>query len=139
MYGHDLPSNYEEVSFRYKAKKKFSMTLPKMHLVAMNRSTTYHKKPAKAFNKVYDDIKDRVRKQRNSLPNDFTRTDGEVFINMPDAHTVAIVASYQGIPIQKLRSGKKYLTKEKGEKPSQVNQPSLMRYQQAIRRLVDLL
>ena len=79
--------------------------------------------------------KDRVRKQRNSLPDSFTRTDGEVFINMPDAHTVDIVASYQREPIRNLRVGKYDLD----ETITQVSQPSLNEYQQAIRRLVDLL
>lgn len=135
VYGHGVHSNYEEASFSHKAKKKFSMTLPKMHLVAMNRSTTYRKKPAKAFNKMYENIKDRVRKQRNSLPDSFTSTDDDVFIDMPDAHTVAIVASYQGKPIRNLRVGKYDLDGT----ITQVNQPSLNEYQQAIRKLVSLL
>lgn len=75
-------------------------------LQKLNRSTTYRKKPAKAFNKMYENIKDRVRKQRSSLPDSFTGTDDEVFIDMLDAHTVAIVASYQGKPIRHLRVGK---------------------------------
>ena len=135
VYGNGDPSNYEEVSFNRKAKN-FSMTLPKIHLVAMNRFTTNRKQPAKAFNKMFENIKDRVRKQRKSLPSDFTSMDGEVFINMPDAHTAAIVASYTGKPIRKLRAGKMYDID--GDKTT-VNQTSLSEYQQAIQKLVSLL
>ena len=135
VYGHGVPSNYEEANFSHKAKRKFSMTLPKMHLVAMNRSTTYRKKPAKAFNKMYENIKDRVRKQRCSLPDNFTSTNDDVFIDMPDAHTVAIVASEHGKPIRNLHVGKYDLDGT----ITQVNQTSLNEYQQAIRKLVSLL
>ena len=101
----------------------------------MNRMTTNRKKPASAFDKMYENIKDRVRKQMKSLPDSFTSTDSEVFIDMPDAHTVAIVTSYQGKPIRNLRVGKYDL----GRKSTQINQPSLNEYQQAIRKLVSLL
>ena len=135
VYGHGVRSNYEEASFSHKAQKKFFMTLPKIHLVAMNRSTTYHKKPAKAFNKMYENIKDRVRKQRNSLPDSFTSADEDVFIDMPDAHTVAIVASEHGKPIRNLRVGKYDLNGT----ITQVNRSSLDLYKQAIQKLVSLL
>lgn len=135
VYGHGVHSNYEESSFSYKTTKEFSMTLPRMHLVAMNRSTTYRKKPAKAFNKMYENIRDRVRKQKNSLPDSFAGTNSEVFIDMPDAHTVAIVSSYQGKPIRNLRVGKYDLDGT----ITQVNQPSRNKYQQAIQKLVGLL
>ena len=115
------------------------MTLPRMHLVALNCWTNYEKNPASAFEKMFENIKDRVRNQMKSLPNDFTRTDDDVFIDIPDVHSAAIIASYHGIPFQKLRSGKKYLAKEKDERPSQVNQTSLNQYQQAIQKLVSLL
>ena len=64
-------------------KSEFSMTLPKMHLVAMNRSTTYRKRPAKAFDRMFENIRDRVREQRNCLPDSFTSMDDEVFIDCP--------------------------------------------------------
>ena len=135
VYGHGVHSNYEEASFSHKAKKKFFMTLPKIHLVAMNRSTTYRKKPAKAFNKMYENIKDRVRKQMSSLPDNFTSADEDVFIDIPDAHTVAIVASDHGKPIRNLRVGKYNL----GGKSTQLNKSSLDLYKQAIQKLVSLL
>lgn len=139
VYGHEELSIYEKASFSHKAREEFSMTLPRMHLVPMNRTTTNRKNPASAFGKMFESIKDRVRNQMKSLPNDFTRTDDGVFINIPDVHSASIIASYHGIPIQELRSGKKYLVKEKSEKPSQVNQTSLKQYQKAIQELVSLL
>ena len=136
VYGHEEQSIYRKASFSYKATKEFSMTLPKMHLVPMNRSTIHRKKPAKAFNKMFENIRDRVRQQRNSLPNSFTSPDGDVFLDMPDVHSVAIIASYHGIPIQKLRAGKIYNID--GE-TTQVNHDSLKSYKKKIRELVSLL
>ena len=139
LYGHEEPSIYKKASFSHKAREEFSMTLPRMHLVALNCSTNYEKKPASTFEKMFENIKDRVRGQMRSLPNDFSRTDDGVFINIPDVHSASIIASYHGTPIQELRSGKGYIRKEKSEKPSQVNQPSLNQYQKAIQELVSLL
>ena len=134
MYGNGDPSNYEAVSFNRKAKN-FSMDLPKIHLVDMNRSTTHSKKPAKAFDDMYESIKQRVREQRKSLPSSFTIPDDDVFIDMPDAHTVSVVASHHGKPIRNLRVGKYNL----GRKSTQLNRSSLDLYQQAIQKLVSLL
>ena len=122
------------MSFNHNAKN-FSMDLPKIHLVAMNRSTINRKKPAKAFDDMYESIKERVREQRKSLPDSFTIVDDDVFIDIPDAHTVAVVASHHGKPIRNLRVGKYNL----GRNSTQLNQPSLGFYQQAIQELVSLL
>ena len=134
VYGNGDSSNYEKVSFNHNAKN-FSMDLPKIHLVAMNRSTINRKKPAKAFDDMYESIKERVREQRMFLPDSFTSTNSEVFIDIPYAHTVAVVASHHGIPIRNLRVGKYNL----GRNSTQLNQPSLGFYQDAIRKLVSLL
>ena len=134
VYGNGDSSNYEKVSFNHNAKN-FSMDLPKMHLVAMNRSTINRKKPAKAFDDMYESIKQRVREQRKSLPSSFTIQDDNVFIDMPDAHTVAVVASHHGKPIRNLSVGKYNL----GRKSTQLNKSSLDLYKQAVQKLVSLL
>lgn len=81
VYGHRVPPDYEKASFSYKATEEFSMTLPKMRLVA-------------------------------------------------------IVASYQGKPIRKLRAGKIY---DLDGEPTTVNHESLDLYRRAIQKLVGLL
>ena len=135
VYGRGVPPAYRAASFSAKAST-FSMTLPRMHAVAMNRSTTYRRKSAKAFAKMFDNIKDRVREQNRLMPDSFSRSlDQGLFIEIPDAHTVAIVASYLGLPIRDLRPGPYDLDGDQ----TQINGDSLQRYQQSIERLVGVL
>lgn len=135
VYGRGVPPAYRAASFSAKANT-FSMTLPRLHLVAMNRSTTYRRKSAKAFAKMFDNIKEKVREQGRSIPESFSRSfDEDPFIEIPDAHTVAIVASYLGVPIRDLRPGPYDL----GGEQTQVNRDSLERYQHAIEQLVGRL
>lgn len=102
----------------------------------MNRSTTYRRKSAKAFGKMFSLIRERVERQSKVLPNSFSRVPGDdTFIEIPDAHTVAIVASHLGAPIQSLRTGKYILDGE----DTQLNSTSLERYQQSVEELVERL
>ena len=135
VYGHGVPPEYRDASFSARAKA-FSMTLPRLHLVAMNRSTTYRRRSAKAFKKMFDNIRETVGTQRVALPDSFSQPpDVEMFIEIPDAHTVAIVASYLGTPIGQLSVGRHELDGES----TQLNKDSLERYQGSIRELVGLL
>ena len=118
------------------------MTLPKLHVVALNRSTTYSRRPAKAFEKMFDNIRSRVQAQAKALPESVSRVAQKMFIEIPDAHTVAIVASHLGIPIGGLRPGGYTLEDDlEGERaqPTQVNGETLSHYQDSIRELVGLL
>ena len=126
---------YWDASFSARAKT-FSMTLPRLHLVAMNRSTTYRRRSARAFQKMFDNIRKTVAVQGSVLPDRFSHPlDGDMFLEIPDAHTVAIVASHLGTPIGQLRVGKYDLDGES----TQLNKNSLERYQASIRKLVELL
>ena len=112
------------------------MILPRLHLVAMNRSTTYRRRSARAFQKMFDDIRKTVAVQGSALPDIFSHPpDKDMFLEIPDAHTVAIVASRLGTPIGRLRIGKYDLDGE----ATQLNKDSLERYRTSIRKLVELL
>ena len=112
------------------------MTLPRLHLVAMNRSTTYRQRSARAFQKMFDNIRKTVAVQGSALPDSFSHPpDKDMFLEIPDAHTVAIVASHLGTPIGRLRVGKYDLDAE----ATQLNKDSLERYRTSIRKLVELL
>ena len=118
------------------------MTLPKLHVVALNRSTTYRRKPAKAFAKMFGNIRSRVQAQAKALPESVSRAVEKMFIEIPDAHTVAIVASHLGIPTGQLTAGQYTLEDDlEGERaqPTQVNGETLKRYQDSIRNLIGLL
>ena len=74
--------------------------------------------------------------QSEVLPTSFSRAPGDrMFIEIPDAHTVAIVASHLGAPIQSQRAGKYDLDGE----DTQLNSTSPERYQQSIQELVERL
>lgn len=136
VYGHGVPPDYQEASFSARADT-FSMTLPKIHLIVMNRSTIHSRRPAIAFRKMFSDIRGGVTHQIQAYPESFSPARSEDrFVDIPDAHTVAIVASHLGIPVENLRAGPYQLD---ATTPTQLNRGSLERYQQSIRRLVGLL
>lgn len=136
VYGHGVPPDYQEASFSARADT-FSTTLPKIHLIVMNRSTMYSERPARAFRKMFSDIRSSVTGQREAYPESFSPTpDTDRFVDIPDAHTVAIVASHLGIPVEDLRAGPYQLD---DVTPTQLNRGSLERYQDSIRSLVGLL
>ena len=136
VYGHGVPPDYQEASFSARAEA-FSMTLPKIHLIVMNRSTMYSERPARALRKMFSDIRSSVIGQREAYPESFSPTpDADRFVDIPDAHTVAIVASHLGIPVEDLRAGPYQLDEAT---PTQLNRGSLERYQESIRQLVGLL
>lgn len=135
VYGHGVPPEYRDANFSAKARL-FTMALPKLHLVVMNRSTTYRQRSAKAFGRMFALIRERVERQSGVLSDSFSRAPGDdMFIEIPDAHTVAIVASHLGAPIQSLRAGKYDLDGE----DTQLNSSSLERYQLAVQALVERL
>ena len=134
VYGHGIPPDYRSASFSARAET-FAMTLPKVHLIVMNRSTTCAKKPAKAFHKMFEDIRHTVNRQMRDHADSFS-SNQDRFVDIPDAHTVAIVASHLGVPVESLRAGPYQLDQMT---PTRLNSTSLERYQDSIRRLVDLL
>lgn len=141
VYGHGVPPEYRAANFQARARL-FSMTLPKLHVVALNRSTTYRRKPAKAFAKMFDNIRSRVQAQAKALPESVSGAVEKMFIEIPDAHTVAIVASHLGIPIGQLTAGQYTLEDDlEGERAqlTQVNGETLERYQDSIHDLIGRL
>ena len=135
VYGHGVPPEYRAASFSARAQT-FSMSLPKIHLVAMNRSTWYRRRPAAAFDKMFGGIRETVREQTRAMPEAFSRPGiDDMFLDIPDAHTVAIVASHSGTPIGGLRAGAHDLDGAR----TQINSESLDRYRTAIRSLAASL
>lgn len=135
VYGHGVPPEYRTASFSARAKT-FSVSLPKLHLVVMNRSTWYRRHPAAAFDKMFEDIRETVREQARAMPEAFSRPGSDdMFREIPDARTVAIVASHSGTPIGGLRPGAYDLDGVQ----TQIDSESLDRYRGAIRGLAASL
>ena len=67
LYGIGASGAYKGVDFKAKTKN-FSMPLPLIHSVLLNRSTLYNKKASKAFGAMFDEIKKRTKKLQKADP-----------------------------------------------------------------------
>lgn len=133
LYGVAVSDLYAKTSFSAKAKLH-SLEIPKIHLVLLNRYTTSSNVPSKAFQAMYEEVKERVRSFRNKdiLLDDST---DEIFKEIPDAHAVAITASEKAIPISQLKNTSYELQHGK----TQINEEPLRRYTKAIEGVIPLL
>lgn len=138
VYGRETPDAYKKASFAEKSKQ-FSIKLPVMHLTVLNRSTQYSKSPAKAFQAMLDQIRAVVRRtyEDDAQQEIFDgRPFEELFSDMPDAHTVAVVCSSLGLPLFKTKAGPKNLP---GNQATSISPEPLDRYKQEIARIVGTL
>jgi cellulose biosynthesis protein BcsQ len=133
LYAEKIPAIYKKANFYQKAKD-FGLELPKIHSIILNRSTVNRDKPASAFAAMYNKIKERVNYLKNSRPNEFT-FGVETFVDMPDAHTVSIVASHNAITLDKIRA----INYEIGGKKTKINKAPLERYNKALSKIVNSL
>lgn len=133
IYGVDLPAEYKEIDFSQKAKKH-GFSLPSIHIVSMNRSTQYDTRASKAFGAMFAEIVKRVTKM-DSKGVAFSSIKEKRFVDVPDAHTVSVVCSYEGMPLSKLKMGGHQVH----DLIVQVNPEPFKRYQEAVDNLVSLL
>jgi cellulose biosynthesis protein BcsQ len=135
LYGINIPAQYQTVNFSAQAQK-YGVSLPSIHLVPHNRSTQYDKKASKAFSAMYGAIKDRVENLRKVKPGSFSLPSGvSPFLDIPDAHSVSVVASHEGVPLSGVRLG----VHDVHGVPAQVNEGPLGRYRDAVKAVVSLL
>ena len=133
VYGHRVPDRYEGAMFSSRLKRE-KMNPPSIKLILLNRSTQYNKKASKAFGAMFDEIKARAERLLREEPAARGGQE-EYFLDVPDTHSVAIVASHRGMPIRQIEV-RRYTVFDK--KP-QVNSEPLKRYKEAIGRVVALL
>ncbi|RYZ16006.1 MAG: ParA family protein [Myxococcaceae bacterium] len=135
LYGIGIPAAYSGASFASQANKH-SLSLPSLHLVPLNRSTQYDKKASKAFEAMYGEIQGRVNNLRAQKPGNFSAGPGNAaFLDIPDAHKVAIVAAHKGVPLSAVTVGSHNVHGI----PSRVNPEPLKRYRTAVDQLVAVL
>ena len=134
VYGHGVPDRYSGAMFSSRLKRE-EMNPPSIKLILLNRSTQYNKKASKAFGAMFDEIKSRAKKLLDGEPAARGGQVDEYFRDVPDTHSVAIVASHLGMPIRQIevRSYKVF------DKAPQVNSEPLERYKEAIERVVAVL
>jgi len=135
LYGIGLPQAYAGASFAVQAAKH-GLSLPSIHLVPLNRSTQYDKKASKAFSAMYTEIQGRVQHLRTQVPQHFSMPAGQTpFLDVPDAHSVSVVASHEGVPLSRVTLGAHSIHGVS----CQVNPEPLDRYKAAIATLVGML
>jgi cellulose biosynthesis protein BcsQ len=132
IYGINVPAAYASVAFSKRANAH-KLPLPRVHSVPLNRSTQYEQKASKAFSAMYDEIKSRVQKLFAAEPTAFSTKPVDMFLDLPDAHSVSVVTSHLGLPLHKIKLGKY----EIHTKDTQVPKDSLDRYKKAFNSLVS--
>jgi chromosome partitioning protein len=125
---------YARLSFITKATEGM-IDLPRLHTFVNNRVTMYKSEPSSAFqakSKPVRDVVDQalINSKRIFVPH--TNVD-HLFEQMPDYHSVAVVASSEGCPLSRLQSGHH----EIDGRVVQVNQTAINRYTKAIAKLVQ--
>jgi cellulose biosynthesis protein BcsQ len=133
VYGTGNADEYGEATFNKRAEKS-NLSLPSIHIVTLNRSTQYDKKASKSFGAMFDEIKKRVNDlEKANVP--FSTDSDHRFLEMPDAHSVAVVCSHKGVPLSRLQVGPHMVHDAK----VQVNKEPYDRYKSALTSLVSSL
>ncbi len=133
LYGFGISDEYKPVNFSTKAVQ-FGIPLPLIHSVILNRSTQYNKKASKAFQAMFNAIKENVIRFQKKERAHFVNGQA-LFREMPDSHSVAIVCSHYGMPLYKVNPGK---YKVHNTNP-QVNSGPLDRYTENVEELLSTL
>lgn len=133
VYGMNVPAIYAPVNFSTRARAS-GLALPAIHIVALNRSTQWEQRASRAFRAMFEEIKARSNRLAQAGVA-FSSSANHRFFDVPDAHTVSVVCSYEGVPISRLRMGPHSV----GVEDVQVNREPYERYLNSIRGLIALL
>lgn len=127
---------YARLSFSNRASTD-QIDLPRIHTFVSNRATYYRGKPSSAFEAKSAPIKNLVETAAVAGKRYFVnhKRHSDLFAEMPDYHSVAVVASSEGCPLSLLKSGHHEIDGD----TVQVNQVSIDRYRKAIAKLVERL
>lgn len=125
---------YARLSFSSRATEE-KLDLPRLHTFVSNRATMYKKEPSSAFQAKSAPIRAVVQQALLNGKRHFAshRTIDDLFAQMPDYHSVAVVASSEGCPLSMLKSGHHDID----GKVVQVNQNAISQYTKAIAKLVQ--
>lgn len=127
---------YARLSFSRRAVTD-GVEIPKLHTFISNRVTMYKGKPSSAFEAKSAPIKQLVEAHATNHKRYFEshKLSAELFAEMPDYHSVAVVSSTEGCPLSSLTSGHHNIDGE----VVQVNQNAITKYLKAIKKLVERL
>ena len=133
VYGHNVPQQYQRAMFSSRLKQE-TLSPPSIAMVILNRSTQYNQRASQAFGAMFQEIRRRAGNLLDQEPS-ARGSAGKMFFDIPDTHSVAIVASHYGLPIRNIRVGKY----EVFDQSPQVNSEPLCRYAEAIKKAVEVL
>lgn len=127
---------YAKLSFSKKANDE-GVDIPRIHTFVSNRVTMYKGKPSSAFQAKAAPIRRVVESAALSNKKHFDsfKSVDDLFAEMPDYHSVAVVASSEGCPLSLLKSGHHTIDGD----IVQVNQNSINKYTKAIKKLTGRL
>lgn len=127
---------YARLSFSSRASEE-QIDLPKLHTFVSNRVTMYKSAPSSAFEAKSQPIRDVVQAALATSKRNFVghASLAHLFAQMPDYHSVAVVASSEGCPLSRLQSGPHVID----GKTVQVNQTSIDKYTKAVAKLMQRL
>ncbi len=127
---------YARLSFSNRASTE-KIDLPRIHTFVSNRATYYRGKPSSAFEAKSAPIKSLVENASQAGKRYFCshKRLSDLFAEMPDYHSVAVVASSEGCPLSLMKSGHHNVDGD----TVQVNQVSIQKYTKAISKLVERL
>lgn len=128
---------YAKISFAKRAKEE-GLNVPKLNTFVSNRVTRYEGQPSKAFKAVSKTIKQTmndIHKNNRHLFANPKESPGNNFIDIPDYHSVCVVASHSGTPLDKVKPGPKKIVGER----VQLNLGPLQKYRDALEKLVNCL
>lgn len=127
---------YARLSFSNRASAD-KIDIPRIHTFVSNRATYYRGKPSSAFEAKSAPIKALVQATSTQGKRHFVnhKSLSDLFAEMPDYHSVAVVASSEGCPLSLLKSGHHEIDGD----TVQVNQISIEKYRKAISKLVERL
>lgn len=127
---------YAKLSFSRKATEE-GIATPRIHTLVSNRVTMYKGKPSSAFQAKSAPIRELAEKAATSHKKHFVnfKKMENLFAEMPDYHSVAVVASSEGCPLSRLVAGHHEIDGD----TIQVNQTSINKYKTAIQKLTSRL
>jgi cellulose biosynthesis protein BcsQ len=86
--------------------KENGLPLPLIHSFVVNRSRSYLKDAAKAFQSHVDKIGQLAKTVQKTHPDIFLDAQHEKVFNVKDGNTLTSIINHEGIPLSKLRQGK---------------------------------
>ena len=127
---------YARLSFSTRAMEE-KIDLPRLHTFVNNRVTMYKSQPSSAFEAKSRPIQEFVGQAHAASKRIFVGHSelAQLFAQMPDYHSVAVVASSEGVPLSQLQSGHHTID----GKVVQVNQTAINKYTKAVAKLVQRL